>query len=256
MAAGQIEEIVQEYGSYVYRFALKLSAQPQDAKDLTQETFLKAWQHLPSLQEPLAIKQWLRVICYNEFKMKLRKDKRISFHVTDVEELEQEGALLLASVPTALDEVQVSEEVKKLRDGCFLAMTRKLTLHQRVAFSLVDMFGLSITEASELLMVTPKAVKGLLYRARMNLASFFKDHCNILEAKNPCRCTAWIEFMKQRGDLQKAVKAQELLDYQKKGYVFDLDTHQKMMYYYQHMPEQRPSDDWFQGVIAMLQKKI
>ncbi len=52
-------------------------------------------------------------------------------------------------------------------------MVRYLTLHQRIAFSLIDMFGLSLDEVSSLIGISKSATKGLLYRAHMNLDSFF-----------------------------------------------------------------------------------
>ena len=80
-----------------------------------------------------------------------------------MEALEREGSLLTESIPSPVEEVIVSEEVERLRDGCFLAMAGKLPLNQRAAFSLVDIFGVSIPVTAEILNVTPKAVEGLLY---------------------------------------------------------------------------------------------
>ena len=56
----KIENIIESYGQYVYNLALKLSANPEYADDLTQETFIKAWLHIKELRSPEAIKKWLR----------------------------------------------------------------------------------------------------------------------------------------------------------------------------------------------------
>lgn len=72
----KIENIIESYGQYVYNLALKLSANPEYADDLTQETFIKAWLHIKELRSPEAIKKWLRIICINEFRMSLRKQQR------------------------------------------------------------------------------------------------------------------------------------------------------------------------------------
>lgn len=42
----KIESIIESYGQYVYNLALKLSANPEYADDLMQETFIKAWLHI------------------------------------------------------------------------------------------------------------------------------------------------------------------------------------------------------------------
>lgn len=248
-----IEEIIYQYGFYIYHFAFQLTTNQSDAEELTQETFIKAWQYLDTLDNIKAIKAWLRVICVNEFKMKLRKENKLKIDYTEnIEDLEKESQYFITPSPLAIDEVIVSEEVEKLRNGCFLAMTRKLTINQRIAFSLVDMFGLSMEEAAQILNVTPKAVKGLLYRARMNLESFFKDHCSLLDAHNPCHCQAWIEFLQDRSKIQE--KLRETLDYHEENYVYDEKTRQQILYYYQHMPDQRPSEEWFLKIISLIQK--
>lgn len=150
-----------------------------------------------------------------------------------------------------IDEVQADEDVIALRNGCFLAMSRKLTTNQRITFSFIDMFGGSIKDTADILGIAPKAVKGLLYRARMNLDSFFQGHCYFLNTDNPCRCEAWINFFKNRGTLQ-SVMLESLLDYKEKGYVFDSEVRKKIAFYYQKMPDRAPRKEWYQNVISLI----
>ncbi|PXV89195.1 RNA polymerase ECF family sigma subunit [Lachnotalea glycerini] len=251
-----IEVVITKYGNYIYNLALKLSSNPEDANDLAQETFIKAWKHIADVKEPIAIKKWLRTICVNEFRMMIRKEKRDNIcYVENVEDLEKDSTLLINVSPLVIDEIQTTEEVIKLRNGCFLAMTRKLTLNQRITFSLIDMFGLSKNEVSEILGLSEKAVKGLLYRARMNLESFFQGHCSFLDINNPCSCTAWIEFMQNRSQLQEEMKQKiDILDYKERGYSFDSNVRQKILHYYNNMPDQRPSQEWYEKVIELVKK--
>ena len=88
----KIENIIESYGQYVYNLALKLSANPEYADDLTQETFIKAWLHIKELRSPEAIKKWLRIICINEFRMSLRKQQRENNveYFESIEELERD----------------------------------------------------------------------------------------------------------------------------------------------------------------------
>lgn len=245
-----IEHILQQYGAYIYNLAYKLSGQKALADDLAQDTFIQAWKHLDQLREPSALKQWLCTICANQFKMLLRKENHFqTTHIEYLEELEQDGQLLINIPASVVEEVQATEDVVCLRNGCFFAMSCKLTINQRIVFSLIDMFGLSIQEVAALLNITPKAVKGLLYRARMNLDCFFQEHCYFLNAENSCRCAAWIEFFCTRNKLQQAMQ-ETILDYKAAGYTFDVQVRQKVAYYYQHIPEQAPSATWYEAVIA------
>jgi RNA polymerase sigma-70 factor (ECF subfamily) len=175
--------------------------------------------------------------------------------VDDWEQLEIEGGFLQDYLPQPEDEVIVSEEIRDLQNGCFLAMVRKLTLNQRIAFSLVDMYGMKIEAVADILQISVSAAKGLLFRARMNIDSFFTDHCELINEKNPCSCKAWIKFSSQRNNLQNnAKKLIEKLDFKKNEYVFDESVRKKIAYLYINMPDRKPSDDWYINVLNILIK--
>ena len=245
-----MNEIVENYSTYIYNIAYKLTGKMEQAEDIAQETFIKAWKHLDELKDQTALKQWLRTICVNEFRMSLRKDIRQKItYVDNIEELEEGGELLVNPTEDVIEEVQASEDVISMRNGCFLAMSRKLSVNQRIVFSLIDMFGLSIQEVADILGITPKAVKGLLYRARMNIDSFFQSHCYFLNTENPCRCKAWADFFQTRNKLQSFMQ-DKILDYTEKGYEFDLEVRKKLSLYYQQIPDQMPRKEWYQRVIS------
>ncbi len=245
-----IEEIVEKYSTYIYNIAYKLTGKTEQAEDIAQETFIKAWKHLDELKDQAALKQWLHTICINEFRMLLRKDIRQKItYIDNIEELEKDGELLVNLPENVIEEIQASEDVISMRNGCFLAMSRKLSINQRIVFSLIDMFGLSIREVADILGITPKAVKGLLYRARMNLDSFFQSHCYFLNTENPCRCKAWAEFFQTRNELQSFMQ-DKILDYMEKGYEFDLEVRKKLALYYHEIPNQMPRREWYQKVIS------
>ncbi len=245
-----IEEIVEKYSTYIYNIAYKLTGKTEQAEDIAQETFIKAWKHLDELKEQTALKQWLHTICINEFRMSLRKDiRQKTTYIDNIEELEKDGELLVNPPENVIEEVQAGEDVIRMRNGCFLAMSRKLSVNQRIVFSLIDMFGLSIQEVSDILGITPKAVKGLLYRARMNLDSFFQSHCYFLNTENPCRCKAWEEFFQTRNELQSFMQ-DKILDYTEKGYEFDLEVRKKIALYYHQIPDQMPRREWYQMLIS------
>ena len=250
----EIDQIIQDYGRYIYNYALKLTCHPADAEDLAQETFIQAWKNLDGLKSELAIKKWLITICYNQFLMKIRqKSSRIEELSEDFQMLEQEGFMLNDSFPNPVDEVLVEEEIKELQNGCFLAMVRKLTLNQRVAFSLVDMYGMCVEDVAQILGTSILATKGLLFRARMNIDSFFADHCNILNMNNPCSCKAWITFSSNRNNLQlQTKKLIETLNYKEKNYRFDLEVRNKIKFLYSNMPDKKPSEDWYIRVLQSL----
>lgn len=250
----KIIDVYEKYYQHIFNYALKLTCHPEDALDLTQDTFLRATEKLDTLKNEQALAKWLRTICFHEFVNKVKADThKYLVEVEDWDKLEREGHLLADIDPQPEDEIIVAEEIRDLQNGCFLAMVRKLTLNQRITFSLVDMYGLPIEYVAKLLDTSIGAAKGLLYRARMNIDSFFGDHCSIVYEKNPCGCKAWMEFSTNRSNLQrKSHKLLEKLDYKQKGYVYNEHVRKRVQYLYCHMPEKKPPAEWYNNVFKIL----
>jgi RNA polymerase sigma-70 factor (ECF subfamily) len=249
-----IESLIDSYGTYIFNYALKLSCDPSAAEDLAQETFINAWIKIETLENPNVIKAWLRKICFNNFLMRQRKSLGyIELLYEDITVLEKEEVLFADTTPKPEDEIIVEESIRDLQNGCFLAMVRRLTLNQRIAFSLIDMFGLSLDEVSELIGISKGATKGLLYRAHMNLDSFFSSHCNLLDVTNPCSCKAWVEFSKTRDNLQKnSHKLITRLDYTESNFTFNSEVRGKINFLYKNMPDRKPSKEWYEKVINII----
>jgi len=69
------EMLVEQHLGDVHRIAAAIAG-PADAMDITQETFVVAWQRLPSLRNPEAFAGWLRRICVNNARQRLRRTRR------------------------------------------------------------------------------------------------------------------------------------------------------------------------------------
>ncbi len=251
-----IEQLIDEYGAYIYNYALKLSCHPADAEDIAQETFIQAWKGLEGLRSEKAVKKWLTRICYHQFLMRLRRTgRRPEELMEELELLEQEGRILTDTFPNPEEEVLVAEEIRELQNGCFLAMVRKLTLNQRIVFSLVDMYGMKIEEVAPLLDTSVLAAKGLLYRARMNIDSFFADHCNLININNSCSCKAWLEFYQNRDRMQQQTKKlMDSLDYREKNYQYRAEVRNKIKFLYANMPDKKPGEEWYRRVLEALKQ--
>ena len=251
-----MEEIINKYGQYLYKYALKLTCSPQVAEDIVQETFISVWKNMDSIRDIHALKSWLCKICLNHFLMYYRKNVTENVDLyDDISSLEAQGHILAAHISSPEEEVIVDDSIRDIQNGCFYAMVRKLNLHQRITFSLIDMFGLSIKEVAGLMELSEPATKGLLYRARMNLDSFFANHCNILDADNPCCCQAWVNFRSSHENNKKnARKILESLDHNGDNYTFDQTVRNQIHFLYQNIPDKKPDPQWFEDIISTFKK--
>jgi RNA polymerase sigma-70 factor (ECF subfamily) len=170
LQAGDPEEfsrLVDTYSIKIYRLALKMLAQQQDAEDILQETFIKAYRGLKTFDGRSKISTWLFRIATNEALMVLRR-KHPNFisldEPLDSEEGEREPIQIVdwCCLP---EREFLSEESRERLD----AAVQKLPESLRVVFLLRDINDLSTHEAADVLGLSETAVKTRLSRARLRL---------------------------------------------------------------------------------------
>jgi RNA polymerase sigma-70 factor (ECF subfamily) len=168
--AGDPEEfarLVDAYSGKIYRLAIKMLNQQQDAEDVLQETFLKAYRGIKSFDGRSKISTWLFRIATNEALMFIRRKHPDTVSLDEpleTEEGEQEPLQIIdwCCLP---EEELLSEETKEKLD----AAVQKLPERLRVVFLLRDINDLSTHETAEILGLSDTAVKTRLSRARLRL---------------------------------------------------------------------------------------
>lgn len=163
----EFARLVDAYSTQIYRLALKMLGDEQDAEDVLQNTFMKALQSIGNFEGRSSLSTWLYRIAVNEALMLLRRQKPTVPVAMDYEDDEDE-----LQHPTQFtdwcclpEEELLSAESKGHLDKAIRRLPEKL----RVVFLLRDIEGLSIRETSETLGLTETAVKTRLLRARLNL---------------------------------------------------------------------------------------
>ena len=150
-AAG--EEFVRRYYARIERLLRCLTGSPDTARDLTQQTFVKAWQALPGFKFEASLQTWLHRIAYHEYTHWLR-DRRDHAPLEAAYDMPDLSANLLVNdwgmtlLPNAL--AQLSEE---LRDTFLLFYVQEL----------------SVPEVANVMNVPRGTVKSRLFTARQKL---------------------------------------------------------------------------------------
>ena len=91
----EFAHLVEEYSPMIYRLGLKMLNNPQDAEDILQETFIKAYRHISNFDGRSSISTWLYRIATNEALMLLRRKRpdAISFEAPSSKETEPQEPL-------------------------------------------------------------------------------------------------------------------------------------------------------------------
>lgn len=160
----------------VYRFALRLSGAPDQAEDLVQETFLRAYRSWDQYTRGTAAKSWLFTICRNVF---LRRRERRQRHDEIVDEnVERSGGGNPVN-PVWVSVVGVDPEgdfFDSIVDGRIIEAIEELPEEYRTAVILSDVEGLPYAEIAELMDVPVGTVKSRLFRGRRRLQEVLYDY--------------------------------------------------------------------------------
>jgi RNA polymerase sigma-70 factor (ECF subfamily) len=168
--AGDLEafsQLVTRYDRNIFRIAQHITHNDEDAQDVVQDAFLKAYTNLAQFQENSKFYTWLVRIAVNEALMKLRK-RRNDRTVSLDEDVETEEGSMPREVadwspnPEQLyGQSELGDILKKTIQG--------LSPGFRTVFVLRDVEGLSTEETAEMLDLSVPAVKSRLLRARLQL---------------------------------------------------------------------------------------
>jgi RNA polymerase sigma-70 factor (ECF subfamily) len=161
----------EEYYDRIFRYVLGMVHDSDEAEDLTQDTFLKAYRQRDSLRDAGALVAWLYRIATHITLDHLRQRGRRSPQ-------ESEADLAEVELPD-LDGPSVQEAIEQEEmSACVQQYLANLPDSYRAVILLHDMHGLTGAEIAETLGVPLATVKIRLHRARKRLNAVLKEGCN------------------------------------------------------------------------------
>lgn len=160
-------ELVNRYERKIYRLAKNITRNDEDAEDVLQDAFLKAYTHLDNFKGDSKFYTWIVRIAVNEALMRLRKRKTDrSVPLDEPVELGEETVQREIAVWEDNPEQQYSqEEWRRILDDAIDTLKPDF----RTVFVLRDIEELSTEETAETLGISVPAVKSRLLRARLAL---------------------------------------------------------------------------------------
>ncbi len=157
---GAHELFYKRFYGYVMSIALRYSNHSEEAKEITNDSFVKVFQHLNCYDQQRSLKAWMRRIVVNTALDRLRKNKR-ELRQTDIQqtniEAPDEGVLQQLS----------AEDIMR--------MVQSLSAAQRAVFNLFEIEGFSHEEIGAMLEIPIGTSKSHLARAKMKLRQMISD---------------------------------------------------------------------------------
>ena len=165
------EQVVAEHSGDVYALLYRMTSDAEEARDLTQETFLRAFQSIGRFRGDANLKTWIYRIAINQARnrwrwwRRRRRDVTVSLDATD-DRNEQPLSTNLAN-DEAIDPEQ--ETLAREREAHLRAALLELKRPFREAVVLRDVEGFSYEEIAETLQISIGTVKSRLSRGRLEL---------------------------------------------------------------------------------------
>jgi RNA polymerase sigma-70 factor (ECF subfamily) len=157
--------LVERHGRALFRLAFRMTGNEQDAEDVVQESFLRAYRQLGKFDERASFGTWLYRIATNCSLDLVRSRKRRSQNVAATDPEMDDPVLSLPSTDPTPERVALSTEV---RERVADAM-QELSATERTAFVLRHFEGMCIEEVSRVLECQPGAAKHSVFRAVQKL---------------------------------------------------------------------------------------
>ncbi len=157
------EQLVLSYEKPIYNLCLRMCGNADDAMDLTQETFLKAWRSLGSFRADAAFSTWLYRLCSNLCIDHLRREQKRKVLPLQVEDSDGDERPLDVPDPAAGPEERLSAQEDRQQVAAAL---QSLEPEYREALTLRVLHDLSYADIAAVLQVREGTVKSRIARAR------------------------------------------------------------------------------------------
>jgi len=167
---GAFDALVRRYDQAVLRLALHMLGNEQDAQDIHQEAFLKAYRHLGNFRFECSFYTWVYRIVTNLCLDQLRRRKSRREDPATIVDAQGDEMDLLSNVSDMRAMANPARELDRKRMGQSIAEALdKLTPRERTVFELKHYQGLKLRTIGEMLSTTEETAKNTLFRATRKL---------------------------------------------------------------------------------------
>jgi RNA polymerase sigma-70 factor (ECF subfamily) len=171
---GAFDQLVQKYREHIFSVIYNMTSNREDASDLTQETFIKAFQAIARFKGKSSFFTWIYRIAINTTMTFLKKRNRrrfISYEKIDEEVSNTEIFESLTAQNRSEKGALISELQEKLNDAL-----QRLSLKHRTVVILHEIEGLEHTEIAEITKTSVGTVRSRLHYAKQQLQSYLQDY--------------------------------------------------------------------------------
>lgn len=173
-------------------FLLRLTANVQDAEDITQDTYLKAQSKIDTFRGDSSLKTWVFRIASNQAIDLLRSKKSWPENVTDIckEEALGNKQFFQEAMHIRQTSPQGNFEIKEHIAFCFTCLAKSLPMEGNLVILLKEVYGFKVKEIAQIAQLSEAMVKYHLYVSRQKMIEIFDHRCSLINKQGIChQCT-------------------------------------------------------------------
>lgn len=164
------EALVLANQKLIYNTALKITGSPDDAMDISQDTFLKAYQNLKGYRGESRFSVWLYRLCYNASMDFLKKNRRPNVMSMTAEDGGDISLAIADPAPTPDEAAEKNDLRRQVREA-----VNRLPEDKRKVLIMREFSGMSYADIAAALGVEEGTVKSRINRARLSLAEILRE---------------------------------------------------------------------------------
>jgi RNA polymerase sigma factor (sigma-70 family) len=241
------------FSKKIHTLAYKMTGNIDEADDITQETFISAFQNIENFKGQSQIYTWLYIIAKNICYRSLKNSNKSSFYLLE--------KLIHSSEEKAGYETSNALEkqfyISQVKEGCLTGLLKCLSIHQRIAFILHVLLKIPIAVTADIISKSQNSTKVLIHRARKNIKKFLCENCSLYDKKNSCRCENLINFSLTQGWINIPDK-KDLNNVQSTDSDLienEINDLKKITNLYHSLPEKKPDKNLIKNIQKIIQDK-
>jgi RNA polymerase sigma-70 factor (ECF subfamily) len=168
------DQLVHQFQERIYGLCYHMTSHHEDAHDLAQDTFVKAWQALKSFKGDSSFYTWIYRIavntCLNHLKLRRNRTPHLSLNDLDVQPENDPDLVALVSDKTPRREANLADLQRRLNEAIL-----KMSEDHRAVVTLHDIQGLPHDQIAKILGVNPGTVRSRLFYAHQQLQGWLAD---------------------------------------------------------------------------------
>ncbi len=245
------DRLYRDHQPKVYRLALSFAGNSQDAEDITQEAFCRAFRSYDTFRGESSFFTWIYRIALNVAHDHVKYRTKLPIQTfTEDEGYSYED--VIDSNPASNPETELL--ARQVRIKCLHALTECLQAKERQVFCLAITLDLPHKEIADILECSTGSVKTTLHRAKKRWLGFMENRCQFIDERNPCNCRQWVRFALARGVISKDIFVDPLppVNLRAKGEVTSLWM---LRAFYEGLHQERAADVFVERVRNGIRRK-